>query len=323
MNDAEIRSLVARRESTALDFKELMYPNNDAGTAELAKDIVAMANLLPRYASERAHILIGVRELPDGTGEIVGFNPESWVNDAALQQKVRSQLNRSPTFSWATLTVDGLTIGVLEISSGPRPFFALRDKASLKRHHALIRVGSSTDIASPDQIVEWATQDTGISVRLLEAEKLEAEQLLKPKVSPAHRHENDGLLTQQIRLSNEGLSPFEIVQAVCFWQLDHEKLRGNSVRLREPCPAVPMPLPYPEETIRPASAVLIVASLHRDKLRKLFAPLLIERAEGKLPSDQHLASVLSHCCSGRVQVQFRNLTGSREATATTEFRWSV
>src|SRR5208282_4996621 len=106
------------------------------------------------------YILIGVTEEPSSkTGVLSGFQPAPWITNANLQQKVRPHLNRLPKFSWALLEVDGMSVGVIEIRHGGRPFFALHDKHNLRRHIALVRPGSTTDIASPDEIVQWYVED--------------------------------------------------------------------------------------------------------------------------------------------------------------------
>src|SRR5450631_133434 len=165
MTADEFRTLCSRREGTSLDFKERFYQNSDAGSAELAKDVMSIANGLGLQAC--GHILFGVREESDGTGTIIGCELETWVADANLQQKVRAHLNRVPKFGLCILTIGDFRVAAIEIRPGGRPFFALRDKGNLRRHHAFVRVGSSTDIASPDEILEWARQDESLGLRAL------------------------------------------------------------------------------------------------------------------------------------------------------------
>ena len=153
MDEGLVRELVARREGPRLDFKESPHETNE----ELAKDLIAMANVLG--PSARAHILLGVREQPDGTGEIIGANLGR-LGDAEFQQKVKTLLNRVPRFAFASIKVDGKSVGVFEIEGTcHRPFYPLRDAGVLKRFMPMKRVGTSTDVASPDEVLEWKRED--------------------------------------------------------------------------------------------------------------------------------------------------------------------
>jgi Putative DNA-binding domain len=153
MDETLVRELVARREEPRLDFKESPHDTND----ELAKDLMAMANILG--PSARAHILLGVRERPDGTGEIIGGDVGR-LGDAEFQQKVKMLFNRVPRFTFGSIQVDGKSVGVFEIEgTGHRPFYPLRDAGVLKRFVPLKRVGTSTDVASPDEVLEWKRED--------------------------------------------------------------------------------------------------------------------------------------------------------------------
>jgi hypothetical protein len=160
----KVRELAARGERTNLDYKVADYDwdAGQLGNLELTKDIMAMANLLGP-SSEPAYILVGVEQ---GTGRIAGIAHHQ--DDAALHQKVQPHLNRMPDFVYGPVDVDGVTVGVYEIRPGGRPFFPLRDGVSLKdgrnvtvlrKNNALVRVGTSTDVASPTEIIEWSRED--------------------------------------------------------------------------------------------------------------------------------------------------------------------
>jgi hypothetical protein len=152
MDETLVRGLVARREEPRLDFKESPWESSD----EFAKDLMAMGNILPRGA--RAHILVGVRELGDGTGEIIGAEMGR-ARDAEYHEKVKT-LNKVPKFRFAIVPLDGKSVGVFEIEGGgQRPYFPLRDKGVLRRFVPLKRSGTSTDVASPDEVLEWSRED--------------------------------------------------------------------------------------------------------------------------------------------------------------------
>ncbi len=175
MDADRIRELAARRERGRLDFKKEQYPRDKSGAAELAKDVMAMANAL-RSGDEPAHILVGVVEVkPEKTGLIVGIPAEDCEDDAHIQQRIGSLLNRVPSVSFEAVQVDGLLVGVYTIYPGRRPFFPLRDsgdgprdKKTLIHHVAFVRRGSSTDIASPEEIIEWHREDFGEAVEAVQ-----------------------------------------------------------------------------------------------------------------------------------------------------------
>lgn len=172
----EVRELAARSEGTFLDFKVADYNWSGSGrsaNAELAKDLMAMANALGPGAAP-AHILIGVED--DGT--IVGIPASSHLDDASLHQKVRDFFVRPPVFEYTSVDVDGCSIGVYTIQPGGRPHFPLRESSpSLRKHVAMYRDGTATEVASPHMILDWDREDDPIrhEQRILELRRLEFE----------------------------------------------------------------------------------------------------------------------------------------------------
>lgn len=186
MDEDTLRALLAMSEGETLDFKERGYPAGDAGNAELAKDIMAMANRLGH--GERGRILLGVREASDGTGEVIGLSDS--VDDARLQEAVKHRITPAPTFLYSEVITEEGRCGIVEIAGvGKRPYFALRDAGVLRRNTALVRRGSSTDVASPVEIIEWHNADNprAARVRDLELEKLEADRRPTIVITPRHR----------------------------------------------------------------------------------------------------------------------------------------
>jgi Putative DNA-binding domain len=153
MDEAKVRELVSRVEDHRLDFKEGLYSANE----ELAKDIMAIANLLPLGST--GHILLGVRQRTDDTGEIVGVELGA-DRDSNYQQRIHGKLNRTPRFSFLTLQLPEGDVGVFEITGvGDRPYFPIADAGKLKKNIALKRQGSSTAPATPDEVREWVLED--------------------------------------------------------------------------------------------------------------------------------------------------------------------
>ena len=223
--EGDFRMLCARREGQHLDFKEKFYESSDNGNAELAKDIMAIANTLPLGAT--GHILFGVREMSDGTGEICGCSIAPWITDSNLQQKVRGSLNRIPSFSLHALKVDGFDVLAVKITSGGRPFYPLRDKGGLRRHVALVRIGSATEVASPDEILEWARLDDTLGIRTLEADRLRAELAVAASI---RRQPGSGMVGQaqiaDFAVRNLGEKPIRIMAAAATWTYREEFVRA-------------------------------------------------------------------------------------------------
>jgi hypothetical protein len=152
----KVRELAARGEGSTLDFKRADYSwaNARAANAELAKDLSAIGNVLGPTAAP-GYLLIGVAN--DGT--ICGIPPTSHQDDASLHQKVRDLLNRTPRFVYTPVDVDGVSVGVYEIAPGGRTFFPVRDQGSLRKHIAVYRNGTATEIASPQMVLDWDRED--------------------------------------------------------------------------------------------------------------------------------------------------------------------
>ncbi len=156
-----VLELISRHEGPILDFKVTQYNWNNEGNLELAKDLMAIANGLS-LVSPPGYILIGVDINPDQTGRLVGVEPTAHLDDANMHQKVKSILNRPPSFLYAPIEIDRLSIGVFEIFPGGRPYYPLKNRGNrnkLTRFEARIRIGSSTDVASPEQIQSWLRED--------------------------------------------------------------------------------------------------------------------------------------------------------------------
>ena len=151
-----LESLLYQVEGPALDFKQEQYPfeNANAGQkAELLKDILAMAN---SWRLTTAYILIGIREVKGGRSEIVDI--EDHLNDADLHQFVNGKTQRPVEFSYIPYHTQGLEIGVIEIPIQERPLFLTKRFANLRDNQVFVRDGSSTRIATPDEIARMGAE---------------------------------------------------------------------------------------------------------------------------------------------------------------------
>lgn len=138
-----IEELLYEEESAVLDFKSEQYKFSGAGDhqkSELLKDILAFSNSWRRVD---AYILIGVKEIKGGRSIPVGISED--LDDAQLQQFVNSKAQRPITFTYTTVSIDGVKIGVIRIPVQKRPFYLKSDYGKLKKNSVYIRRGSSTE----------------------------------------------------------------------------------------------------------------------------------------------------------------------------------
>jgi Putative DNA-binding domain len=156
-----IESLLWENESTTLDFKQAQYPfvgATDQEKSEILKDVLAFANTFRR---EDAYILLGVQDVQGGRGIILGV--EDHLPDASLHEFVNRKTNRAVEFSYDALEVDGKQVGVFRIPRQARPIYLKKDYGKLHAKDVYIRQGSSTGIATPDEIARMGTDQLGAS----------------------------------------------------------------------------------------------------------------------------------------------------------------
>jgi hypothetical protein len=145
-----IEALLFEEEGSVLDFKSEQYPFADAAEerkSELLKDILAFANA---WRGSDAFILVGVKEVKGGRSIPVGVKEQ--LDDAHIQQFVNSKTQRPIVFSYQATELDGLPIGVIKIPVQRRPFYLKKAYGRLLPSTVYIRRGSSTDIASIEEI---------------------------------------------------------------------------------------------------------------------------------------------------------------------------
>ena len=152
-----IERLLHEPEGTSLDFKSAQYPFNfadDRQKTELLKDILAFANSWRRAA---AYILIGVEETKGGRGRVIGVNEH--LDDAKLHQFVNGKTQRPVELSYQVIQMDGTTIGAIEIPLQKRPTYLKKSFDRLREGAVFIRDGSSTRLATPDEIAQMGAEE--------------------------------------------------------------------------------------------------------------------------------------------------------------------
>jgi hypothetical protein len=150
-----VESLLWEDESATLDFKQAQYPfTGDDQKSEIIKDILAFANAFRR---DDAYILLGVEDQQGGRATILGVTDH--FDDAILQQLVNSKTNRTVEFSYHALTIDSQQVGIIRIPRQQRPLYLLKPFGKLQALTVYLRQGSSTSIATPDEIARMGADD--------------------------------------------------------------------------------------------------------------------------------------------------------------------
>lgn len=165
LNIENINALCLRGESSCLDYKREQYAFFKAvpeEKSELLKDVLAMANA---ERMEFAFVLIGVEEMPNKFGKIVGISSSDLIDDAILHQFINQKTNAFIPFR-SYIVPSGIVgrecIQVIEIAvcRDQRPFFLKKDFGKLFANQVYMRDGTTTVVANPTQIREM-----GVSVQ--------------------------------------------------------------------------------------------------------------------------------------------------------------
>jgi hypothetical protein len=152
MNLQVFEELLNEDEGTSLDFKREQYRfagADNATKSELLKDILSFANAWRRT---EAFILIGLEEVKGGKSKVLGITHH--LNDNDLQQFVNEKTQRPVNFAYETVAHPDGQVGVIRIPVQQRPFYIKNDFGKLKKDKVYVRRGSSTAIATLDEIAD-------------------------------------------------------------------------------------------------------------------------------------------------------------------------
>lgn len=164
MNPIASTILLNMIESETFDFKDGQYKfygtASDNEKAELLKDVIAFANA---WKTGDAFIVIGVLEKNGRKDKVTGV--KTFLQDNDIQQFVNCKTNRRVKFLVYSDKADGQDINVIQIAQyQQRPIVLTKAYGGLEPNKAYVRSGSSTAIASPDQVAEWVKADHQISL---------------------------------------------------------------------------------------------------------------------------------------------------------------
>lgn len=155
ISEEQLNQLCLQGESNCVDYKRAQYAfigGTDDQKAELLKDVLCFAN---SFRKMLAYIIIGVDEEPSGIGSICGIREDEVIDDAKLQEFINSKTNRRIPFSaYPFRTAAGKILQVIELDVCivGRPYYLKKRFASLNYNDVWMRIGSSSHVASPDDI---------------------------------------------------------------------------------------------------------------------------------------------------------------------------
>lgn len=154
ISSALIESLLYQSEGTALDFKCEQYKfinhATDDQKSELLKDVLAFVN---SFRQSDAYIVVGVKPNIGVKHDLIHIEDDDHFDDAQLQQFINSKTNRPVEMAYEVHHYEGKSIGVIRIAKQERPIYAKKDFGKVKKAVVYYRLGSSTAIADPDDIV--------------------------------------------------------------------------------------------------------------------------------------------------------------------------
>ena len=125
----------------------------------MLKDIIAFAN---GWRRSDAFIVVGVKEKKGEKNEVVGI--EELLDDADLQQFINKKTQKPIDFIYSNYKLDGKNVGIFKIPLQSRPFYVTKDFGKIKKNVVYIRRGTSTDEATPDEILTMRDETGKINV---------------------------------------------------------------------------------------------------------------------------------------------------------------
>ncbi|TGM05955.1 ATP-binding protein [Leptospira barantonii] len=153
--------LIYDSESSFLEFKSEQYRfiyGSKEEKGELIKDILAFSNA---WRQETAYILIGIKDGGDIPKKVIGITDD--IDDAQIQQLVNSNTNKPIDFRYYTFLYNDLKIGVIEIPVQIRPYYLNKDYGKIIKGNVYLRRGSSTDIATPEEIIRMGNDSIALN----------------------------------------------------------------------------------------------------------------------------------------------------------------
>ena len=111
LSKTEFEILLSKSESSTLDFKQQLYDfhRNSNEFAKFIKDVISFSNTI---RTESSYIIFGIKETDLGTLDLIGLTDN--IDDAILQEKIRSKVHPTPTFKYYSINYKDKVFGILE-----------------------------------------------------------------------------------------------------------------------------------------------------------------------------------------------------------------
>ncbi|MFC3801019.1 ATP-binding protein [Cohnella sp. GCM10012308] len=128
-------------ESEYLDFKAEQYSDK----VSLLKDFIAMAN--SHYSGDK-YIIIGVKDTPGLSREVVGIPPTEIKDCAEYQQFIFENVDPYINFNFLIIDFNQVKLGVFQFYNNTKqPYMMKKDYRNLHSGHCFIRKGSINTLA--------------------------------------------------------------------------------------------------------------------------------------------------------------------------------
>ncbi len=140
--------IIDRGESESIDFKREVDLSTKNKKAEFIKDIITLAN----STENSSFLVIGI----DDDKKIIGSTP---LKEEQIQQLCYTYINPSIRLTLKEIFASDKLVIFIEIFPDGKPFSIVRDIDFLKKGDAFIRYGTTTQKASPQDIIkmhEWS-----------------------------------------------------------------------------------------------------------------------------------------------------------------------
>lgn len=160
MEQQDIERLIQSDEGESLEFKREIDLESKRGKADFLVEVLGLANA----PKKPARLVLGIE---DKTKKVVGIKED--IAEERLQRLVNDSLNKSLRFTYKIYPYKRKRIGLITILGHNRPYTLKKDQSYQdekgKQHQVsdkqvFIRQGSTSAIASPDEIIAMAIGPT-------------------------------------------------------------------------------------------------------------------------------------------------------------------
>ncbi|WP_405199069.1 helix-turn-helix domain-containing protein [Christiangramia sp. LLG6405-1] len=144
----DFENFLLQSETSILDFKKKMYDFENQklkANSDLIKDVISFSNTI---RNETSYIVFGIKELEQDKLDLIGI--ETSIDEAALQQKVSSNVFPKPFFNFYHINHQEKIFGILEfpVRKFDLPLTPTKDLKGLKAGSVYYRNGTSNTEAT-------------------------------------------------------------------------------------------------------------------------------------------------------------------------------